>query len=67
MADQVITLKVGNSSIPFYREDWPAIKNAVEKAMRGRVMYSQTDGSARESVTATRYIVAEKSKLATPP
>lgn len=63
MADHVITLNVGRASIPIYREDWPAVKAAVSKAMAGAPGRNCQAPSKRESVSACRYLVAEKTRF----
>lgn len=63
MAERVIALSVGNASIPIYREDWSAVKKAVEKALdsaEGRRHQAKGD---RELVAASCHTVASRSRL----
>lgn len=64
MAERVIALSVGNASIPLYAEDWPAVKRAVEEALSGREGYACHASGEKERISATRYTVADKSRLA---
>lgn len=64
MAERVIALSVGNASIPLYAEDWPAVKKAVEESLAGREGYAYHASGEKELISATRYTVADKSRLA---
>lgn len=64
MAKQVIALRVGNASIPLYASDWPAIREAVEEALLGKDGHACHASGEKELVSATRYTVASKSRLA---
>jgi len=61
MAQKVIALTIGTASIPLYREDWPAVKAAMEEAMAGRVGRAQGE---KERITAAPLTVADRSQLA---
>ncbi|MBZ9540509.1 hypothetical protein [Modicisalibacter tunisiensis] len=65
MAERVIALSVGNASIPLYAEDWPAIKKAVEESLSGREARAYHVSGEKELISATRYTVADRSRLAT--
>lgn len=63
MAERVITLTIGNASIPLYAEDWPAVKKSVEEALMGRSNYSYCCQGKHERIQASRFTVADKSRL----
>ena len=63
MSDRVIALSVGNASIPIYREDWPAVKKAVEKALEDPQGRRQKAKGDRELVAASCHNVARSSRL----
>lgn len=62
MPQKVIALTIGTASIPMYREDWPALKAAVEEAIAGRTGCVQGE---KERIVATPLTVADRSQLAT--
>lgn len=64
MAQTVITVRVGNASIPIYASDWPAIQSAVEEALSGKDGHACHASGEKEFVAATKYTVANKSRLA---
>ena len=63
MAQKVIALTIGSASMPLYAEDWPAVKKAVEEALSGRSNYAHCVVGKCERIQATRFTVADKSRL----
>nr|WP_163503974.1 hypothetical protein [Halomonas socia] len=63
MAKRVITLSIGAERVTFYAGDWPAIKEAVRKAITTEGEWHSARGR-REIPKAVGFTVADESKLA---